>query len=102
VSKVGGRLVVTTSNRHDVGWLRQHLQNRWKGWTRSADQYVEPGQVRAYTWTELHQLLATEFTIDQQAPIGWEGSPTRRRASRLLVGPLRHLSPAMLVTGRAT
>jgi glycogen synthase len=102
VSAAGARLVVVTPNRHNVGTIRQRLRNRWKGWTRSPDQYfAHDGQVREYTWTELHQLLGTEFTVDDELPIGWEGSVTRRLASRLLVGPLRRISPSMLVTGRA-
>jgi len=102
VAAPAARLVVGAPNRESAGTTRQRLGHRWKGWTRSPDQYfAHDGQVREYTWSELQQLLATEFTVEDQLPIGWAGSASRRLASRLLVGPLRRISPSMLVTGRA-
>ncbi|HEY2214439.1 MAG TPA: glycosyltransferase, partial [Acidimicrobiales bacterium] len=100
VSRAGGQLVVVTPNRHNVVSLRQQLRNRWRGWTRSPEQYfAQADQVREYTWAELEHLLASDFTIGERLPIGWEGSPARRLASRLLIGPFRRVSPAIRVTG---
>jgi glycogen(starch) synthase len=100
VSRPGGQLVVVSPNRHNVVTLRQRLRDRWRGWTRSPEQYfTQPDQCREYAWGELEHVLAADFSVEARIPIGWEGSPGRRLASRLLVGPFRRISPAIRVTG---
>jgi glycosyltransferase involved in cell wall biosynthesis len=102
VAQPGARLVAVTPNRHNLGSVRRRLRDRWRGWSRTAEQYyAQPDEKREYTWAEIERLLAPEFSVERRVALGWGGSPKRRLASRLLVGPLRAVCPNILLVARA-
>jgi glycosyltransferase involved in cell wall biosynthesis len=101
VAQRGGRVIFVAPNRHSVLVLRARLRNWWKGWRRPpAHYFTSKGHVREYSWAELEQLIAPAFRVHARVPIGREENWKRKLASRLLVGPLRAVSPTMVV--RAT